>query len=181
MSLSRVVILLLGLLAVVRACDVSLNTDNKGHNPACTAPSAPYCVAGACVQCNPYLEMDQTICDCPNGRVCNRNLNEGTAGMCVTPPKYGSSCTGNSGCLTVNQYNYATQLVCVSGSCRQCDTSAASSIQCGTNSSRSGTTLFCNAPGQWSNQAVTTQPPSSTTASPSPSGTTTSNGHSTMG
>jgi hypothetical protein len=137
------------LLVHVLACQDSLTTDSRGHNPACWNPRYPYCVSGTCLQCNPYLGSDY-VCDCPTNRVCQRDFTRGDIGTCISPPKYGDSCSGDSDCVTTfSDFNTFADLVCVSGRCRQCDPSGSQATPYTCDTGYTGEQRACLAPGEW--------------------------------
>ena len=106
-----------------QTCDVALNTGPRWLNTDCYDPARPYCVAGSCYACNPYLGGDY-VCDCPTGTYCADDLATYQAGTCVAPPKYGDPCDTDQGCVTrwgQSTTYFGVDLVCVSGECRMCD------------------------------------------------------------
>lgn len=156
---------------VVFACDVTLNTNSRGLNPGCVNPRVPYCVGGKCVQCNPYFGSDY-VCDCADNRVCNEDFTSQTPGVCITPPKYGQSCSSSSDCVT--NYNGGTSfsdLICLSGKCRQCDPAGSQAVPYNCTVGYIGQQRACISPGYW---GVPSTSSGTTTTTTTGSGTTTS-------
>lgn len=154
------------LVPVSVGCDTDLN-DARGLNPTCTSPVRRFCIGGMCYGCNPFLTSESSICDCPDGLMCNQFLNQGTGAQCIVPPKYGDACSNDDQCRTTSDvYSAAlTQLVCYQGKCRQCNPSTAPLKTC-SEGLRNGTVLTCISPGVW---GVASSTSTSTSTSPATS------------
>lgn len=148
------ILVLLGLVGacIAQSCDTSLNTNDKGLNPACSS-ATPYCIGGGCIVCNPYY-LDDYLCDCPSGKGCNRDFYTlgSRPGTCIVMPKYGNACSKQSDCLTVYTDNqaYNVQLECVAGACRYCNPATLyNDTVCTSSTSQYPQTRNCIAPGIW--------------------------------
>lgn len=145
-------------------CNQADNTDSRGLNPACNAPRFPYCLNGMCYMCNPYLGSDY-VCDCSAQHVCAEDFTLANVGQCIAPPKYGQPCSSPSDCVTTySDGGTFSDLICLSGVCRQCDPSGSQAVPYNCTVGYVGQQRACISPGYWG--VPGSKGPSGTSGSP---------------
>lgn len=137
------------------SCDTTTGNASTGISPDCGFV-APYCLGGACTDCNAYDYADydppHDACDCGAGKGCSRDVNSAQFSTCQPLPKYGQSCSSDSQCVTTYEGGPPpTNLPCVQGKCRACNpaTQGSTAFVCGNGLPRQGLTLTCISPGVW--------------------------------
>jgi hypothetical protein len=161
-NVSVVVLLLFAsTLVFAQECIITSNSGPRGENRACNDTKKPYCVSRAgiskdsvCSECSPYLTVEESLCDCAPGKICDRNASSEFYGTCQPWPLNGAKCGSQKDCVTTYRdpagQSYDTvSMICLMGNCRQCDYILNHNLTECTSGTKTGQVLSCEKPGSW--------------------------------